>query len=67
MVWDVPDYLWERNYAAAVEYLRLHGNLEIPAAYITPEGILPGRWIRKLAPEALTDERRALPEAIGGV
>ena len=31
MVWDVPDYLWEHNYGAAVRYHRSHGHLNAPA------------------------------------
>ena len=36
MQWDVLDYLFERNYASAVEYHRTHGNLDVPAAYVDP-------------------------------
>ncbi|MBQ8698222.1 MAG: helicase associated domain-containing protein, partial [Schwartzia sp.] len=46
MVWDVPDYLWERNYAACVEYHRAHGDLDIPFDYVTKEGLKLGAWIR---------------------
>ena len=46
MVWDVPDYLWERNYAACVEYHRTHGDLDIPFDYVTKEGLKLGAWIR---------------------
>lgn len=45
MVWDVPDYLWERNYAAAVEYHRQHGNLEVPSDYVDSNGVRLGAWI----------------------
>lgn len=31
MVWDVPDYLWEENYEAAVRYHRENGDLDVPA------------------------------------
>ena len=46
MVWDVPDYLWERNYGACVEYHRTHGNLDVPFDYVTKEGLKLGAWIR---------------------
>ena len=48
MVWDVPDYLWEENFAAAMGYYREHGNLDIPNAYVAPNGLRVGAWIRKL-------------------
>lgn len=45
VIWDVPDYLWERNYAAAVEYHRTHGDLEVPADYVDQNGIRLGAWL----------------------
>lgn len=45
MVWDVPDYLWETNYHAAVQYHREHGNLDVPHKYVDPDGIKLGSWI----------------------
>lgn len=65
MIWDIPDYLWERNYHAALEYYQKHGNLMVPAYYVTEDGIRLGDWIfnlrnaRKNADigRVLTDER----------
>lgn len=48
MCWDVLDYLFERNYAAAVEYHRTHGNLDVPVAYVDPDGVRLGAWLRRL-------------------
>jgi hypothetical protein len=48
MVWDVPNYLWERNYSAAVRYHRTYGNLDVPAHYVDPDGIRLGTWIAAL-------------------
>ena len=48
MVWDVPDYLWEENFNAAMQYYREHGNLDMPNTYIAPNGIRLGTWIFKL-------------------
>ena len=45
MLWDVPDYLWEENYSAAMEYYREHGNLEIPCGYCAPNGLKIGSWV----------------------
>lgn len=48
MIWDTSDFLWERNYAAARQYYEEHGNLDVPAAFRTEEGICLGSWIRNL-------------------
>ena len=45
MVWDVPDYLWEQNYYAAVQYHQEYGNLDVPYYYVNPEGVKLGVWI----------------------
>lgn len=42
MVWDVPDMLWERNYAAARDYFEEYGNLDVPVNYVTSNGIKLG-------------------------
>ena len=47
MVWDVPDYLWEQNYAACVEYHREHGDLDIPSGYVSKDGLKIGAWVRR--------------------
>lgn len=39
MIWDVPDYLWEENYSAALAYYRAHGNLDVPGNYTAPNGL----------------------------
>ena len=48
MVWNVFDYLWEENYAAAVRYHREHGNLNVPARYVDSEGIKLVNGLRTL-------------------
>jgi hypothetical protein len=48
MVWSVPDYVWERNFAAAMEYYREHGDLEVPAKYVSKNGVKLGSWIRNV-------------------
>lgn len=45
MVWDVPDYLWEQNYHAAVAYHREHGDLDVPSYYVDKNGVRLGAWI----------------------
>ncbi len=48
MEWSVPDYLFERNYAAALEYWKEHGNLDVPAGQVSGDGVKLGNWIQKL-------------------
>lgn len=47
MIWDVPDYFWEENFAAAMRYYREHGDLDMPNTYVTPNGLRLGTWIFK--------------------
>jgi len=46
MAWDKKHKTtWERNYAAAREYFKEHGNLDVPATYKTKDGMTLGKWI----------------------
>ena len=45
MVWDVPDFIWEKNFTAAKKYYNKHGDLDVPLYYVDAEGIRLGRWI----------------------
>ena len=73
MVWDVPDYLWEQNYAACVEYHREHGDLDIPSGYVSKDGLKVGAWLRrqralrqrKAVGTELTEEQIQRLDAIG--
>ena len=74
MIWSVPDYLFETNYAAAVRYHREHGNLDVPFRFIDSEGIHLGQWLvnirtsrNKLSKRSykLTDEQIARLDALG--
>ncbi len=47
MIWDQPDYIWSRNFGAAMEYHRLHGDLDVPTKGIV-NGVKLGLWIRSL-------------------
>ena len=46
MIWDKTDYVWERNYQAAVAYYQEHGSLKMPHNYKTPDGIGLFRWLK---------------------
>ena len=47
MIWNVPDYLWEENYAGALEFYRKNGHLDIPSHYCASNGLKLGAWIRR--------------------
>lgn len=44
MVWDIPDFIWERNYHAAVTYYKEHGDLKVPRSYVSLDGVKLGLW-----------------------
>lgn len=48
MIWDIPDYLWEKNYFAAMEYYKKYGNLDVAATYISHDGLNLSNWLCKL-------------------
>lgn len=48
MLWTVPDYLWERNYASALDFYHENGHLDVPVGYVSKNGVKLGNWIRKL-------------------
>lgn len=74
MIWDVREYRWNVNYEAAKEYFKVHGNLQVPASWVTENDICLGRWVANqikiyngLKPGSipLTAEQTAKLEAIG--
>ncbi len=48
MVWDVPDYLFERNYSVLLEYYKENGNADVPTYYTTKDGLKLGAWVRNV-------------------
>lgn len=63
MVWSAVDYLWERNYHAAVKFHQANGHLDVPASYVDEDGIRLGAWIFSLrASRKGTNKRAALTE-----
>ena len=54
MIWDVIDYLWEENYAAAVRYHQKHGDLNVAHDYVDEQGVRLGSWLSSLR----TSQRR---------
>ena len=64
MTWNVPDYLFETNYAAAVAYHRRHGDLEVPAKYVDENGIRLGAWIASMRQRKRLGTLSCSPEQI---
>lgn len=72
MVWDLYDFVFERNYHAAAEYYREHGDLECPVSYVDAQGIRLYDWCnylrrqyKKLGRSLLTAEQFQMLDAIG--
>ncbi len=68
MVWE-PEDVWQRKFEAAREYFTEHGNLDIPAGYVTRTGIGLGVWYRGIRNQyregTLCSQRLARLESIG--
>jgi hypothetical protein len=66
---------WMRMFRTAEDYYRTHGNLDVPAAYVTETGIRLGTWICKQRGlyratsegKCLTEEQIQMLESIGMV
>lgn len=59
MLWDRKnDRLWERGYNAALDYLREHGDLDVPASYKSADGYRLGAWICDQREKKNMPERR---------
>ncbi|MCM1059363.1 MAG: Helicase associated domain protein [Eubacterium sp.] len=48
MVWDAPNYYFEKKYAALLEYFHTHGDLDVPVDYVSPDGVKLGMSVRSL-------------------
>lgn len=59
MVWSAVDYLWERNYYAAVKFHQKNGHLDVPAGYVDEDGIRLGAWIFSLRAAQKNTNKRA--------
>ena len=68
------DRQWNEVYGAAKRYFEANGDLDVPVAYVTPEGYALGKWVRRQQyayrnPEKsnaiLSQERIELLDAIG--
>ncbi|MBR3629355.1 MAG: Helicase associated domain protein [Oscillospiraceae bacterium] len=62
MVWDVYDYVFERNYYSAVDYYRECGNLECGFNYVDRQGIRLGAWLSYLRQQYKLHGRAILTE-----
>lgn len=48
MVWDVADHIWQQYYGACLTYYHAHENLNIPAKYITADGLHLDLWLWRI-------------------
>ncbi len=74
MIWNKLNHVWERNFAAAEKFYKENGHLQVPAKYVSPDGIKLGNWISYLKNvrigkqkrgAALTEEQIARLDSIG--
>lgn len=70
------DRKWMSLYDVAAAYYHEHGNLNVPSEYVTPDGVLLGKWVARqryayLNPDRssarITPERKALLDKLGMV
>ncbi len=48
MRWQgAQEVAWESNFAEAERYFKTHGDLDVPADYVTEDGCRLGRWLRR--------------------
>ena len=48
MYWgDCNDNQWLKGYCAAERYYRQNGDLNVPVAYQSPDGVVLGKWVRR--------------------
>lgn len=48
MVWDNAQAQWQHHFGWAADYFDRHGDLDVPAAYVTEDGFALGRWLPQL-------------------
>lgn len=67
VVWDSRyEGEWNKFCEAAKAYYKTHGNLNVPATYKTPDGILLGKWIdRQRRNTKISETRKAKLDCIG--
>ncbi|WP_349175792.1 helicase associated domain-containing protein [Faecalibacterium duncaniae] len=70
------DRKWMSLYDVAAAYYHEHGNLNVPSEYVTPDGVLLGKWVARqryayLNPDRssarVTPERKVLLDKLGMV
>ena len=61
--WSQPDG-WQYRYEQVLRYYRQHGNVDIPAAYKTEDGIWLGNWLyhQRRAKAGAVAEKPLTPE-----
>lgn len=70
------DRKWMSLYDVAAAYYHEHGNLNVPSEYVTPDGVLLGKWVARQryaylnldrSSARVTPERKALLDKLGMV
>ena len=67
MVWDANLSRWHSNFEEVKAYFEEHGNIDIPANYITSTGFKPYNWLKDQQRRSgrLTGEQRGLLASVG--
>ncbi len=71
MIWNQPDYIFERNFAALAEYHKKFGDAHVPSEYITEDGLRLGSWLfalktkRRKGTSVLTESQIARLDELG--
>ena len=67
IVWDNKyEKEWNNCYEAAKVYYKTHGDLNVPATYKTPDGLLLGKWIdRQRRNTKISETRKSKLDSIG--
>lgn len=47
MFWNKSNTVWEMYYNEAAKYSQIHGNLKVPAEYVSENGLKLGSWINR--------------------
>ena len=56
MIWDASHDKWDVYYSAAEQYYNEHGNLDVPAKFVTNDGIPLGVWLVSISSRAKRED-----------
>ncbi len=66
-IWEKPQQSWNRYYGAAKAFYKREGHLDVPAKYVTEDGLRLGAWIQNKTTNrnSLSEEQIQALEDIG--